>query len=452
MVGEDRLLGGAVDAVRNVRIVVMNPPFTNRAKMGEKYPKEVQKRMRQRVDSHERTLIAVAPEMRDFVDRNSIAPLFVALADRCLDPRDGLLALIHPTIALTNSSGRQERAILAKRFHIHTLLTCHDPGQSNLSQNTSINESMVIAKRHEGARPPTRIVSLDRFPSDEAEAAELHRCLADCTTGLLPDGWGEVSEWPAARIEAGDWSAAAFRAPQLADATAQIAGDSLLLTIAASGIEPSAVLAGGAQLQGVEKASADDPGSFPVLWSKSAEAQTYIRAVPDMHLVSTKPTGSDAMFEGGDDSHREQLMQDAGYLLVTAGQDTSTGRLTAVASENRYIGVGWLPVPGLAFEQAKAAAVFLNSTAGRLQLMQNPGRKLTFPRYAPAAYRNIRIPDLKDEKAVAVLAGCWNRTCGMDVPQYRDGECEVRRLWDEAVGGSPGPGSGLAVRMAAAAA
>ncbi|MCY4317664.1 MAG: hypothetical protein OXE76_00475, partial [Alphaproteobacteria bacterium] len=43
------------------------------------------------------------------------------------------------------------------------------------------------------------------------------------------------------------------------------------------------------------------------------------------------------------------------------------------------------------------------------------------------------IPDLADGEMVAALAACWDRTRAMDVPQYRDGECEVRRLWDEAV-------------------
>ena len=38
MVGDDPLLGDAVDAVQDVRVVVMNPPFTNRSKMGEKIP------------------------------------------------------------------------------------------------------------------------------------------------------------------------------------------------------------------------------------------------------------------------------------------------------------------------------------------------------------------------------------------------------------------------------
>ncbi|MCY4653712.1 MAG: hypothetical protein OXC95_11180, partial [Dehalococcoidia bacterium] len=96
-------------------------------------------------------------------------------------------------------------------------------------------------------------------------------------------------------------------------------------------------------------------------------------------------------------------------------------------------GVGWMSVPGITFEQAKAAAVFLNSTAGRLQLMQNPGKKLTFPIYRPGAYEEIGIPDLADDTVTSALAECWDQTRDMEVPQYRDGECEVRRLWDEAV-------------------
>ena len=36
--GEDVELEDAVDAARNAQIVIMNPPFTNRNKMGEKFP------------------------------------------------------------------------------------------------------------------------------------------------------------------------------------------------------------------------------------------------------------------------------------------------------------------------------------------------------------------------------------------------------------------------------
>ena len=54
--------------------------------------------------------------------------------------------------------------------------------------------------------------------------------------------------------------------------------------------------------------------------------------------------------------------------------------------------------------------------------------------YRPAGVlENLRIPDVADERIRGVLADCWERTKDMTVPQFRDGECEVRRLWDAAV-------------------
>ena len=92
-----------------------------------------------------------------------------------------------------------------------------------------------------------------------------------------------------------------------------------------------------------------------------------------------------------------------------------------------------MPVIRHSQEESKAIAVFLNSTPGRLQLMRNAGRTIAFPMYRPAAYANIRIPNINDSRVRQILADCWNQTKDMEVPQFRDGECEVRRLWDEAV-------------------
>ena len=131
--------------------------------------------------------------MDDFVDKNSIAPLFVALADNCISQESGVLAMINPTIALSTTSGRQERRILAQRFHIHTILTCHQPGNVNLSQNAAINETIILMQRHVDPKPPTRFINLDRLPSDDAEVDDLHRCLLECQQSQIANGWGEVS-------------------------------------------------------------------------------------------------------------------------------------------------------------------------------------------------------------------------------------------------------------------
>ena len=168
---DDAALEDAVDAVKNARVVIMNPPFTNRTKMGEKFPKVIQQSLRSRADDMERVLVHNDEAPEDFVDKNALEPLFTALADKCLQDTSGVLTMINPTVALCATSALEKRRILAQQYHIHTVLTCHQPGHTNMSQNTSINESIIVAKRHDGPKQPTRFINLDRFPLDDTEFA-----------------------------------------------------------------------------------------------------------------------------------------------------------------------------------------------------------------------------------------------------------------------------------------
>ena len=411
--GDDVELEDAVDAAKNARIVIMNPPFTNRAKLGEKFPKHIQQLLRKRVDAMEGNLVANDAETEDFVDKNALEPLFIALVDRCLNNHDGVMTAITPTVALCATSALNKRRLLAQRFYIHTIVTIHHPRNINMSQNTNINESILIAKRHEDSNLPTRFISLDRLPIDEDEVEDLHQCIAACEQGQIANGWGEVSHWPAKLMVTGDWTSAVWRSPELATAAARFANRDDLLAI-----ENQPGL----------------PGSFPILKSKSGtDGQKSIKSTPDEHWTPKKRDQDIRMSEREIDPKTDSMLKKAGYLLVTAGQDNSTARVTATASDKQFVGNGWMPITGLSREAAKALDVFINSTAGRLQLMRNPGRKLTFPTYSAAEARNLKVPDVKDTRAISILANCWERTKDKIVPQFRDGECEVRRLWDEAV-------------------
>ena len=159
---------------------------------------------------------------------------------------------------------------------------------------------------------------------------------------------------------------------------------------------------------------------FPVLQSKGADGQKRIEAHPDARWEWKQPG-------------QPPILEKAGHLLVSMGQGLSTARLTAVASDKRYVGQGWMPVTGLDAAQAKAAAVFLNSTPGRLLILRCPGKKLRFPFYNPAVWRDLPIPDLEDDHICETLAACWKATRKTKVPQFRDGYCDVRRQWDKAV-------------------
>ena len=418
----DAELEDAVDAARNARIVIMNPPFTNRATMGEKFPKETQNALRARANLMEQRLVQADPTLADFADKNSIEPLFVGLADHCVERTEGIVTMINPTISLTAPSAHRKRLVLAQRYHIHTVLTCHQPGNVNLSQGTGINESILVMRRHDGPKPPTRFVNLDRMPFDESEVEDLYRHLSECDVGHIDDGWGEVSHWPAERMDAGDWTPAVWRSAILAEAASRFATHPDLSAI---GDIPNCVARSSSQrvYENFERSEIKDLGSTPVLESKGADGQKTIESNPDGYWIP----------KNGRERQAAHYLKWASHLLVTAGLNSSTARLTASASDMRYLGTGWAPVVGLSAEEAKALSVFINSTAGRMQLMRNPAKTLLFPSYKPKTIEGVKVPDIKDSRIREILSDCWERTKDMVVPQYRDGECEVRVLWDEAV-------------------
>ena len=427
---DDAELEDAVDAVRGARIVIMNPPFSSRKKMGEKFSQATKTQLQRRVDAMEELLTSADTEMKNFTDRNALEPLFTALADKCTAQQTGILTMINPTVALSAPSAIHKRRILAKRYHIHTVLTSHQPGQINLSQNTGINESIILAKRHDGPKPPTKFINLDRMPTDENEAAELHEALSSCQEGDLFAGWGRVSYWPAERMAVGDWTPAVWRAPRLAEAAHKLSVDPNLLHMNQKYTTRSTLQ----ELYSVcRPAEGEDPGSLPVVASKSSNGQTTVHSTPDQHWIPKNADEARRRLNGGTYPEADRILQKAGYLLITHGQRTTTARVTAVASTEKYVGTGWMPVLEPSQEEAKALAVFLNSTAGRLQIMRNPGTTIEFPLYNPADIGTVRVPDVTNPHTKVVLADCWEHTRGMEVPQFRDGECDVRRLWDEAV-------------------
>ena len=79
--------------------------------------------------------------------------------------------------------------------------------------------------------------------------------------------------------------------------------------------------------------------------------------------------------------------------------------------------------------------------------MCNAGRTLEFPLYRPASYKFVRIPDIKDIRIRDILTDCWEHTNEMKVPQFRDGDCEVRSAWDDAVARAMGWDPGELARL-----
>ena len=239
--------------------------------------------------------------------------------------------------------------------------------------------------------------------------------------------WGEIFEQNVKLIEVGNWSAAIWRAPELAQSAHHFSTHANLILIKEI---PKINIYRTLEHLNTKfcQTKRGTPGSIPVLVSRAADGQIRVQSTPDEYWVYKKTT-TDSYLE----YEIKQILQKSGYLLITFGHCNSTARLTAIADDKKYVGIHWLPVTGLNSEEAKAIAIFLNSTPGRLQLMSNASRTLQLPIYNKGAIKNIRIPNIKDTCVRNILSDCWEYTKNMEVPQFRDGECEVRALWDEAV-------------------
>ena len=253
----------------------------------------------------------------------------------------------------------------------------------------------------------TRIIRLDEIPESEIEARRMARTLRN--SGQI-DEWGEIGHATYEDIQTGDWSVAIRRSQALADAAKTLRRDIQLRKLSQYGTAKDT----GRQIRGGgwREAREGESKGLPVVKGKGAEEQGRLSASTTLYVPQ----------ETGSEKQRKRIrsMEDsAGRLLVTAGQDTRSGTVTAMVSETPAIGNGWFPVTKLDRKQAKAAAVWLNSCYGRIIIMQGAaGRKLRFPGYSVEHISELVMPDLEDDEIVQGLASVYDETAEEDVGRY----------------------------------
>ena len=201
-------------------LVIMNPPFTRNDIRNRQYKPQHRRSLQEREIKIAKFLEQRDPSAFRAIDQTGVRTFFTPLADVLLKNAAATFASVVPTTALTSSSGTPERTFLAERFQIETIVTSHDPKRMNFSENTSIHESLIVARRPGAERAATRFVSLARMPQDTHEAI----LLSDLINRGQPLGeWGTEHSWPWPRMREGDWSAAQFYDGALANAVHDLA-------------------------------------------------------------------------------------------------------------------------------------------------------------------------------------------------------------------------------------
>lgn len=403
--------------VANIQTVLMNPPFSSNKQRAVRLGPEAKKQMNAREVALRDHLRSIDSEAGQVFDANSISTMFTPLAEKILDREKGVLAKVIPVTALTAVSGVPERSFLAARFHIDLVLCCHDPKNSNLSEHTSIHECLFVASRRCAANDdPTSFVNLRSFP----RSAEAVRDVVSAIREREFDAIGTACEWPRERMLAGDWTPVQWYNPSSAETVRSIEASSRLERLGERhGIGPN-----GRGIQGAYTHHCEDmrhaPGAVQGFHSISADLRRTLQAEPDTWYV---PKVGKARLAAG---YAEQR----GRLLVPMRFDTISGRLTGLWASKPSFG-WWMPVTIASDTEGQALAAWFNSTPVRLMLLNRRAKKLTYPAWQVAHWREIRIPK-PDNPAWDDLAEAYREVCGKDVLPMRESECPVRVRIDHA--------------------
>ena len=407
---------------RQFDLVIMNPPVARNDPRNRQYDSRARRSVQRREAEIADLLRGRDSNAFKAIDHGNPRTFFSPLADALLKRSDGVLAEVRPTTSLTGISGLYERRFLADRFQIETIVTSHDPHRLNFSENSTMQESLLVARRPGPEWRPTRFVSISRMPRDAREAVLLSDRINRCEP--LGD-WGSEHAWPWSRVHVGDWSAAQFYDGVLADAAHQLGmleGSRLAPAGDLCYVEPSADRVRDA----FSPAPVDDaPWTCPMLWEHSPEKQVSMTVRPDI-AVAPRP--------GREDFAKNNLIKNAGRLLIANRLYTSRTRVSACYADQPLLGYAWTPVipvaPNPAFELALCA--WWNSTPGILTLLHARARRLAYPHYALDSLRALLVPD-PSRTDVGPLVEAFHKTCSRALqpwPQMHD--CDTRATLDYA--------------------
>lgn len=410
-------------------IGITNPPYTRGAKVDKNIQAKVRKAIQKKRKSLAEQISMRRDDVGDMLESDSLRPWFSVLLEEVLDKENGVIAKVMPTTACL-AVDPSERIFWTSHFDILYVITLHNTKQLNWSVDTDITESLMIGRRRSETHssPSTKFINLTRRPNNRNEVLSLRDIIIN---GEIDSEWGEITICPANRMRAGDWTAAVWYDPELARASWYL--EDLAETEFWSRLGQFGRIYTTKQTVGQnrwEMLNSSIGSEIPVARSASGEhGYKYLIGGADAWARRT------ANYQDNQ-SELENLTKKSGNLLITNTQDSSSGRLMSFASDEALVGYTWTPVQNVNLEEARALAIWLNSTLGRIAMRRVISRKLTWPMWQPAALMKVTVPNIRGvegEKQREILCEGFEELRTMDLEKFRDGYTPVRKRIDEFV-------------------
>lgn len=425
----------AMPDLGKVAVALTNPPFSSLKNIASDVDDEVRSAMVRRMGQVRQRVSAKWPAHKEAISADSLQPPFSYILAERINRDAGVVGMVVPTTVCTNSSraGVDQRLLLANQFGIDSVVSLHDRKAYAWSVKGHQESLLLMSRgRRERSRMCVRFVSLLRRPSNADEAKDVYERLRQDDLGDL----GRICRWPRERVEAGDWSPAVFYSPELAHACYDIDhwadDDSGRFSRLGDLYEVNTTR----QTVGQSRWTWCEEGRAEVSVAKSASesGQTRIRGQIDGWARR-------AVAQQGNRRELNALTEKAGHLLVANSQRTNTARLVAVAFPTPVVGYAWTPVRRITALDAKALAVWINSTIGYVLLRKYASRTIDWPMYQPACIKALVVPNTSGsrwQRQREPLLEAYRATKDMIVPQYREPNADVRRTWDHAAAKAAG--------------
>ena len=403
-------------------LVIMNPPFTRDSLRHDQFPRADELRIKKR----EKAII------KDLDDPSAArlsgaANSFLVLAERLSRKVDATLAVVLPTAIATNPAAQGIRKHLARKYHIETIVSSHDPERINMSENTNIGEVLLTCRRWRKGhpKPPTRFVNLIENPSTADGALS--------TAAQIAQGSGRfvIQHIDAERIESGDWNAVNFLAPHLVT-EAQMLWDSAAQTDSkfASMSRIADVGPEGRRVRDAYTRS-DVPTSSGrrALWFHKTDVTQSMSARTDSRVEPKQENEKLA----------QKYWNQRSRFLLSHRLWLPLARVAAVIVEEPTVGSIWTPCRPHDGEPATQAALcaWLNSSPGLLAILGGrDNRKPSYPQFSLDTLRSIPVPnfpELGDDVRDALAAAYEELKDDVLLPFPQMDEDPVRKRLDAAV-------------------
>ena len=363
-------------------LVIMNPPFTRDSLRHDQFTPTDEKAIKHR----EKQVLKGQP-YREAARLSGSANAFLVLADKMVRENNGTLAVVLPTVMATNPAASHTRTYLAKRFHIDTIVSSHDPQRIFFSESTSIGEILLICRRwRNGPKPSTRVVNVARNAATPVDAVDIAtRIDRTSEAGAAESRDFTLQYVDSDRIERGDWFAVNFLSPFLVNSYRRLTGTDFESVSTVPLNELAEVGPEGRRIRDSYTRSAmPTPSARRALWYHKSDVTISMQAETDTYIEPKKSKRDLA----------DRYWKQRSDLLLPHRLWLPLARVAAVKLPERAVGSIWTPCRPHNPSIAKAICLYLNSTLGLLALLGGrDNRKPSYPSFSLDTLRSLKVPD-----------------------------------------------------------